>query len=151
MNKFAEITLYRERIVPGLSFYLATLFVPVALFLIVLAFDEYWALLAFVTSELLIVGVSISFSPLVIVSEAELRVGRVKVPTVLIGKVSSISKADAFVERGPNLDPNSFLRFQIGVRGLVKINIVDPKDPPPYWLVSTRQPKRLVEALTRKD
>ncbi len=151
MTKSSEATLYRERIVPGFSFYLATLFVPVALFLIVLAFDEFWAMVALVASEILIVGVSISFAPIIEVSAKSLRVGRVRVPTAQIGEVSNISKSDAFSERGPNLDIKSFSRFQIGVRGLVKIQIVDPNDPTPYWLLSTKRPKQLVQALVRKS
>jgi hypothetical protein len=30
---------------------------------------------------------------------------------------------------------------------VVRVNLDDPNDPTPYWLVSTRQPNRLAEAL----
>jgi hypothetical protein len=29
----------------------------------------------------------------------------------------------------------------------VRVTVTDPQDPTPYWLVSTRHPEKLVEAL----
>lgn len=148
MTKPQAVTLYKERLVPGFSFYLATLFIPVALFLIVLAFDDFWALVALIAAEILIIGISIGFAPSIRVQNGTLFVGRAMVPIVVLGDVSIIARKDAFLERGPNLDIKSFVRFQIGVNSLVKIKIDDPKDPTPYWLVATRRPKELVHALT---
>jgi hypothetical protein len=33
------------------------------------------------------------------------------------------------------------------VSPVVKVELTDPQDPTPYWLVSTRRPERVVEAI----
>jgi hypothetical protein len=149
MIKSSGATLYKERLVPGTSFYLATLFVPTALFLIVLAFDDLWALVTFTASEVVIIALSIALAPSIEVSTTSLKVGRAKVPSVFVGNISVIPKSEVFAERGPNLDIRSYALFQIGVRELVKLEIIDPKDSTPYWLFSTRNPAKLLNALTK--
>jgi hypothetical protein len=151
MTKSSVATLYKERLVPGISFYLATLFAPTALFLIVLAFDEFWALVAFTASEVIIIAASIALAPRIEVSATTLRVGRAAVPRTFVGKVSVIPKSEVFAERGPNLDIRSYALFQIGVKELVKLEITDPKDSTPYWLFASRKPKKLLNSLTRKS
>jgi len=135
--------------VPGTSFYLATLFVPTALFLIVLAFDDLWALVTFTASEVVIIALSIALAPSIEVSTTSLKVGRAMVPRTFVGNISVIPKSEVFAERGPNLDIRSYALFQIGVRELAKLEIIDPKDSTPYWLFSTRNPGKLLNALTK--
>ena len=134
---------------PGTSFYLATLFVPTALFLIVLAFDDLWALVTFTASEVVIIALSIALAPSIEVSTTSLKVGRAMVPRTFVGNISVIPKSEVFAERGPNLDIRSYALFQIGVRELAKLEIIDPKDSTPYWLFSTRNPGKLLNALTK--
>ncbi|WP_182047545.1 DUF3093 family protein, partial [Curtobacterium sp. ME26] len=33
------------------------------------------------------------------------------------------------------------------VRGVVRVEVADPADPTPYWLVSARNPQAVVDAL----
>ncbi len=148
MDKIQSGTLYRERLVPGPSFYLGSLFVPIALFLVVLAFDSFWALFTMIASELLIVGLSVITATTIKVSKTSLIVGRAQVPKSFLGAVAVIETKEAFSERGPKLNPKAFVRFQVGIKGLLKIEIQDANDPTPYWLLSTRKPKQLAEALT---
>lgn len=149
MTKYDVGTLYRERILPGFSFYLATLFVPTALFLIVLAFDDFAALLAFISSEVVIIALSILLAPGIEVSKSALRVGRAIVPRGFIGSVAIIKNTDTFAERGPRMNTKAYALFQIGVKDLVKIEIIDPNDPTPYWLFASRNPTSLVAALSQ--
>jgi hypothetical protein len=67
----------------------------------------------------------------------------------LIGEPEAIGKDDIFSERGPKLDPAAYKVFQGSVKTAIKIPISDPDDPTPYWLVSTRNPAKLVEILSR--
>ena len=50
MTKLSPTVLYQERALPSLGFYAATLFVPVALFLIALPFSEVVGLIVAVMS-----------------------------------------------------------------------------------------------------
>jgi len=86
-------------------------------------------------------------SPRIKVASGELWVGKAHIPLVLLTNCRVISPDFAFAERGPGLDARAFVRFQAGVKSLVRCDINDPKDPTPYWLIATRKPAALLEAI----
>ena len=88
-------------------------------------------------------------APTIELSQLELRVGRVGIFRNLIGEAEVISKDQIFLERGPNLDPGAHKVFQGSVKTAIKIAILDPEDPTPYWLISTRKPDKLAELLEK--
>lgn len=88
-------------------------------------------------------------APTIELSQLELRVGRVGIFRNLIGEAEVISKDRIFLERGPNLDPGAHKVFQGSVKTAIKIAILDPEDPTPYWLISTRKPDKLAELLEK--
>jgi hypothetical protein len=51
---------------------------------------------------------------------------------------------------GPELDPAAHLVHRAWVGPVVRIEVTDPDDDTPYWIVSTRDPDALVAALGRK-
>ena len=56
---------------------------------------------------------------------------------------------EATLERGQRLDARAWLVIRGWVSPVVKIPVTDPVDPAPYWLVSTRRPALLVDAIER--
>jgi hypothetical protein len=132
MSKNGVEILYRERVLPGFSFYVATIFVPVAIYLIVLAFSADAAIISLIAAEILLVLISAIASPVIELSAMNLRVGKANLPLAVLGETLTIARKDAFNERGRNLNPAAFFRFQIGVRGLIKIQVNDAADPTPY-------------------
>jgi len=45
---------------------------------------------------------------------------------------------------GPQLDPAAFVLHRPWIASAVRLEVVDPDDPTPYWVVSTRRPERLL-------
>ena len=88
-------------------------------------------------------------APTIELSNLKLKVGRVGIFRNLIGRAEVISKDRIFLERGPNLDPGAHKVFQGSVKTAIKIAILDPEDPTPYWLISTRKPDKLAEHLKK--
>ncbi len=62
-----------------------------------------------------------------------------------------IEHKDQFLERGHKLSTLAYTRFQIGVKGLVKVELQDENDPTPYWLVATKHPEVLAGYLNAKS
>ena len=52
-------------------------------------------------------------------------------------------------QAGVDADARAFLLLRPYLKRGVRIDITDPADPAPYWLVGSRRPEELVEALTR--
>jgi hypothetical protein len=140
MTKTSNSASYSERVFPGLSFFLATLFAPAALYLIVLAFDDFWALITFVVSELAIIFLGLFAAPTLSLSSKTLSIGNVKIPTQYVKAITVVEASAQQSEKGPKLNPSAYVRFQVGVKGLLKVELNDPNDPTPYWLISSRTP-----------
>jgi hypothetical protein len=51
--------------------------------------------------------------------------------------------------RGPELDARAYLCLRGWIAGGVRVPVLDPQDPAPYWLVSSRRPGELAEAVRR--
>ena len=52
---------------------------------------------------------------------------------------------------GVEADARAYLLLRPYLRRAVKVEITDPADPAPYWLVSTRHADALVRALTKES
>jgi len=140
MTKTSNSASYSERVFPGVSFFLATLFAPAALYLIVLAFDDLWALITFVVSELAIIFLGLFAAPTLSLSSKTLSIGNVQIPTQHVKAITVVEASAQQSEKGPKLNPSAYVRFQVGVKGLLKVELNDPNDPTPYWLISSRNP-----------
>lgn len=149
MTTNATKVLYKERVLPSIWFYLATITLPISLILVALPFSELAGFVLAGISILLVVGLSWVASPLITLTETELRVGKVVIERYLLGKVEVITSTNAFQERGVNLHSRAYTRFQIGVKELLKIEIKDDLDPTPYWLLTTRNPEVIAGLITK--
>jgi hypothetical protein len=53
------------------------------------------------------------------------------------------------LERGQRLDARAWLLIRGWISPVVKIEVLDAADPAPYWLVSTRKPDAVIDAINR--
>jgi hypothetical protein len=83
------------------------------------------------------------------VAGGELRAGEAALPLRFVGRVDVVQRPDKQQALGPDLDPAAFLLHRGWVGPVVRIEITDPDDPVPYWIVSVRDPDGLVAALGR--
>jgi hypothetical protein len=76
-----------------------------------------------------------------------LYVGNAKIECKHIKKVTALPKEEFLKLRGQNADPAAFNATRFWVSIGVKVELKDKNDPTPYWLIATRKPKKLAEAL----
>jgi hypothetical protein len=86
-------------------------------------------------------------APVIEVTETTLSCKGALIDRKYLGAVTVIGKLEIFETLGQNLDARAWLAIQASIKGLVKIEISDPADPTPYWLVSTRNPEKLLDVL----
>ncbi|TFC81054.1 DUF3093 domain-containing protein [Cryobacterium sp. TMS1-20-1] len=86
-------------------------------------------------------------SPVVRVQNGELKAGPATISTHLVGEAVSFTKAEATQERGPRLDARAWLLIRGWIDPVVRVPIVDPTDPAPYWIISSRHPTELAAAI----
>jgi hypothetical protein len=80
------------------------------------------------------------------VDAQKLRAGRAE--RDYLGKVEALSGEAARTAFGRDCDPAAYLVLRSYVSGAVRVQLTDPHDPAPYWLIATRHPDRLAAALT---
>lgn len=69
--------------------------------------------------------------------------GRGRLSSSVMGDVTPLDAAQLRRLAGVDADARAFLVLPPFVSTAVRVDLVDPKDPTPYWLVATRHPQRL--------
>lgn len=82
------------------------------------------------------------------VADGELHAGDAHLPLRYVGHVDVVRKADKQQALGPDLDPAAYVVHRPWIGPVVRVEVTDPNDPTPYWVVSVRDPERLVTVLT---
>ena len=82
------------------------------------------------------------------VQDGQFRAGRATIAGVHLGSVSPLDPEAARRVAGPEADARAYLLLRPYLKRAVRVEITDPADPAPYWLVGTRHPDRLAAALT---
>ena len=123
----AVITLFVITAVP-VGYFAGVLVGGVALLLMVLFFLQYGAARVEVDGE-------------------RLRAGRAVIERAHLGTVEALTGDDARRAFGRECDPKAYLLLRPYVRSAVRVQITDPRDPAPYWVIATRHPDRLAAAL----
>ncbi|GAB3941551.1 DUF3093 domain-containing protein [Corynebacterium tapiri] len=73
-------------------------------------------------------------------------VGQATLPADAVARSLAVPESAKRNAMGRQLDPAAFVASHGWIPEMVMIVLDDPEDPTPYWLVSTRQPEKLLEA-----
>jgi len=76
-----------------------------------------------------------------------LHAGRAVLEWPFLGEVRVHDRAATRARLGAGADHAAWLLVRAFVPGSVEVAITDPADPHPYWLVSSRNPGRLAQAI----
>ncbi len=100
-------------------------------------------LLTFAVAELGVVALLLTTAPLVVVDDVVFRAGRARLPLRHVGRIAPLDADRTRDARGAKADPTAFLCTRGWVSTSVLVEVDDPEDPHPYWLVSTRHGRAL--------
>ena len=143
-----ESVAYRERLWPAAWVFIATALVIPASLLVFLPISLEVGVAVAVGLYAAIVGVLIATTATVEVSGGVLRAGRARIELRHVGAVASYEGAEATAQRGVELDARAWLLVRGWITGVVRVEITDPADPTPYWLISSRRPAEVQRVLS---
>ena len=140
--------LFRERLtVPAHWWALAAL----AAFAGLLAFGFYlgpvWGIGVAVAVLGILIAVFVSAAVTITVDATALRVGRSVIELDYLGEVTGLDAEQTSRRAGVEADARAHLVLRPYVQTAVQVVLVDPDDPVPYWLISSRHPHELAAAL----
>lgn len=140
---------YAERLTVPLRWWVqGTMFVA-SLWLAVLAATPEavaWSVTAVAMAVLVVLFVSYG-RPRVSVDGTTFRAGRAHIPLELVGPATALDADGVRRQAGVDADARAYLLLRPYLKRGVRVDIADPADPTPYWLVSSRRPDALVSAL----
>jgi hypothetical protein len=82
------------------------------------------------------------------VRDGVFRAGRARIAGTHLGRATALDPENTRRLAGVEADARAFLLLRPYLKRAVRVEITDPDDPAPYWLVSTRHPDQLARALT---
>ena len=102
-----------------------------------------------VLATLLLGGMLLATTSTLAVEDGMFRAGRARIPVELLGDPEVLDADGMRRARGPELDARAYLCLRGWIDAGVRVPVLDPRDPAPYWLVSSRRREDLAEALRR--
>lgn len=140
---------YREKLWPTPWIYIASVLLIPASILVLAPVSMPAGIVTGVVLYLALVGSLAITAPVIEVRGGRLRAGRAEIALEDTGEATPAGEEQARVERGTGLDARAFLVIRGWIKPVVRVPVVDPADPTPYWLISTRRPKELAAAINR--
>ncbi|MGZ5403285.1 MAG: DUF3093 domain-containing protein [Nocardioides sp.] len=81
------------------------------------------------------------------VSDGVLRAGRARIELDHLGPATPLDADAARRLAGVDADARAYLLLRPYLKRAVRVDVTDPADPAPYWLLCTRRPDELAAAL----
>ncbi|WP_369052354.1 DUF3093 domain-containing protein [Kineococcus terrestris] len=106
------------------------------------------ALAGAVLGALVSAAVLLSLATRTRLEDGAFHVGRARLPLEVVSGVDPVLPAQRRAALGTQLDARAHLAIRSWVPGAVRVHLDDPRDPAPYWMVSTRRPRELAAALS---
>lgn len=100
-----------------------------------------------IAMALLVAGLVSFGSARLEVADGQFRAGRARIEAKHLGAAESLDAGRTRRVAGPEADARAFLLLRPYLKRAVRVEIADPADPAPYWLVSSRRPDDLAAAL----
>ncbi|MFC5338276.1 DUF3093 domain-containing protein [Leucobacter denitrificans] len=141
---------YRERLVPGFGFFVAWLLVIPAVALIMMPINAQAAIPTAIAMYVVIAIIFFALSPIIEVSEGQLQAGRAVIPVEFIGKIEPLGSELLRKSIGQDADARNYLLVRGWIHMGLKLEIADENDPTPYWIITSRKPLALAEAIRPK-
>ncbi len=114
------------------------------------AFDNLAGLITLILSLVALPIINNAMLLRIEITQTDLRVGRAHIQREYLGRATALDVERMRLIRGRDANPAAYLALRFWQPRGVKIEVEDDRDPTPYWLVSSKKAKGLVEALTRK-
>ncbi len=136
-----------ERLWPGVWVWFLALVLAGSFALVVARFDAAGAWITLAVATAVVTGLLVATTPEVGVRGDSFVAGRATVPISLVGTVEALDPVALRHAVGPGLDARSYLCLRGWIGQGLRLELRDPADPTPSWVVSSRRPQVLAAAV----
>lgn len=138
---------YTERLTPSPLTWLLAPGMGVIILVMFLPVSTATAIIIGLVGMAVTIGWLWSFAAKIEVTTTHLIVGRARIELSALGKAHACDVTQIRHYMGPGSDARSFVMTRPWIKSGIYVEQVDPRDPTPYWLFSTRYPQELLTHL----
>jgi hypothetical protein len=113
------------------------------------AFDNRTAFVTFLMATIAIIYIAIAMRSTISIDGQELRIDQAHIEVKYLGGVEKLTSPQLRLLRTRDADPAAFLAIKFWLSTGVKITISDPRDPTPYWLVTSKRGEEIAALLNK--
>ncbi len=113
------------------------------------AFDNRTAFITFLMATVAIFYIAIAMRSTISIDGQELRIDRAHIEVKYLGDVEKLTSSQMRMLRTRDADPAAYLAIKFWLSTGVKIAISDPRDPTPYWLVTSKRGEEIAALLKK--
>lgn len=138
---------FKERLVPGPSFYIMWILLIPAVLLAASPLSETFALPIAIGAYVLVVVSFIVMAPVIRVNGNVLSAGAAHIDVASLGDVETLNREALRYAIGQGTDVRNFLVIRGYIHSGVRVAVTDANDPTPHWIITTRKPEQLKRAI----
>ena len=113
------------------------------------AFDNTVTLIAFVASTIAIIYIAFAMRSTITLDGDELRIDRAHIDLKYLGAITILDAPAMRLLRTRDADPAAYLAIKFWIPTGLKITVVDPRDPTPYWLITSKRGEEIAALLIK--
>ena len=142
-------TAYVERLSVPLRWWVQTTMLLATVWLAFVVAMPFWAACVSAGGLLLVTYAMFLWvgSARIAVHDGVLEAGRARIGLEHVGASHALDAEDTRRALGVEADARAYLLTRPYLKRSVKVDLDDPRDPTPYWMLSTRHPERLAMVL----
>ena len=111
------------------------------------AFGALLTIYAFVIATITIIYTAFKMRSTISINQGELRFDNAHIEVKYIGNIKVLDAPAMKLLRTRDADPSAFLAIRFWSSNAAKVDLADDRDTTPYWLITSNNPEKLVEAL----
>jgi hypothetical protein len=113
------------------------------------AFDTSATIGAFVASTIAIFYIAFVMRSTITFDGKELRIDRAHIDIKYLGDAKILDSSAMRLLRTRDADPAAYLAIRFWIPTGLKIAVVDPRDPTPYWLITSKRGEEIAALLNK--
>ena len=111
------------------------------------AFDNSVTFIAFIAATIAIIYIAIAMRSTITFDGKELRIDRAHIDIKYLGEATILDAPAMRLLRTRDADPAAYLAIKFWMPKGIKITVVDPRDPTPYWLITSKRGEEIAALL----
>ncbi|HLS04056.1 MAG TPA: DUF3093 domain-containing protein [Actinomycetales bacterium] len=138
---------FSERNLPSVAWWLLAPGFGAAMALALLPIGPQVSIIGAIVITVLTAGLLVQWAGRIRVSEGVLYAGPARIDKRWLGTARVLRGSELRAALGPDLDARTWLYIRPWLKSAVFIENTDPADPAPAWIIATRRPVELLNAL----